>query len=215
MTVEKFARVLVFGDSITYGAWDSEGGWVQRLRKKLDFEQIKDSDKFYLVYNLGISGETSTDLLNRIKQEAIARREGDGKEGDVIVIQIGGNDSSILSGKPKTTLLKFEKNIRKIIAIGRKISKKVVFVGMTPAYEDKTMPVSWNPNLYYDNNSRRKYGNALKQICKKEKVLFIDIFEKFYKSNYINLLEDGLHPNSKGHLLIFRIVSAKLKKIIE
>jgi len=26
-------NILVFGDSITYGAWDEEGGWVQRLRK--------------------------------------------------------------------------------------------------------------------------------------------------------------------------------------
>lgn len=29
-------RVLVFGDSITQGFWDTEGGWVERLRKYYD-----------------------------------------------------------------------------------------------------------------------------------------------------------------------------------
>lgn len=29
--------ILIFGDSITYGAWDSEkGGWVNRLRLTLE-----------------------------------------------------------------------------------------------------------------------------------------------------------------------------------
>jgi lysophospholipase L1-like esterase len=28
--------VLVFGDSIAQGYWDSEGGWVERLRKAND-----------------------------------------------------------------------------------------------------------------------------------------------------------------------------------
>ena len=50
--------ILVFGTSSTYGCWDEEGGWVQRLRKHLDKKQLtdKDSDLYYLVYNLGISG---------------------------------------------------------------------------------------------------------------------------------------------------------------
>lgn len=30
------AKILVFGDSIAYGKWDSDGGWVARLRKYVD-----------------------------------------------------------------------------------------------------------------------------------------------------------------------------------
>ena len=29
-------QISVFGDSITYGAWDREAGWVERLKKVLN-----------------------------------------------------------------------------------------------------------------------------------------------------------------------------------
>lgn len=35
-------RVLVFGDSITQGYWDTEGGWVKRIRSHYDLLQITD-----------------------------------------------------------------------------------------------------------------------------------------------------------------------------
>ncbi|MEK7071708.1 MAG: hypothetical protein AAB959_00255 [Patescibacteria group bacterium] len=31
---------LIFGSSVTYGAWDSEGGWANRLRSFLDMLDI-------------------------------------------------------------------------------------------------------------------------------------------------------------------------------
>lgn len=32
-------RILVFGDSIVYGAWDTEGGWAERLKKREDLSK--------------------------------------------------------------------------------------------------------------------------------------------------------------------------------
>ena len=55
-------EIIVFGDSIAYGAWDKEGGWVQRLRKILDVKTLSNPDQFYLVYNLSIDG-ADTELL--------------------------------------------------------------------------------------------------------------------------------------------------------
>ena len=40
-------RILIFGDSITYGAWDKEGGWVQRLRKFLDERNLTDPNFYF------------------------------------------------------------------------------------------------------------------------------------------------------------------------
>ena len=78
------SKILVFGASITYGAWDLEGGWVDRLKKychKFDLE-----DKFYyLVENLGISGQISKDILERFELETKARYRG--KE-DIIIVSI-------------------------------------------------------------------------------------------------------------------------------
>ena len=46
--------ILVFGTSTTYGAWDSEGGWVQRLTKYLDNKQLEGkehpTDPYYVIY---------------------------------------------------------------------------------------------------------------------------------------------------------------------
>ena len=55
---------LIWGDSITYGHGDADGGWVGRLRKTV----WKDS----LVYNLGISG-----ILQKIfwKEEVLINQE--------------------------------------------------------------------------------------------------------------------------------------------
>ena len=48
-------NILVFGDSIAYGKWDEQGGWVQRLRKYIDKKyNLIDEPKSWLVYNLGI-----------------------------------------------------------------------------------------------------------------------------------------------------------------
>jgi hypothetical protein len=50
-------KILVFGDSIAYGDYDKEGGWVIRLRKFLDERQL-DS---YETYNLGIPIDETTE----------------------------------------------------------------------------------------------------------------------------------------------------------
>jgi len=75
-------QILIFGDSITYGAWDKEGGWVRRLRKFLD-ENYED----YLIYNLGISGNNTDDLIERFEFETKQRL----KENDetIIIFAIG------------------------------------------------------------------------------------------------------------------------------
>jgi len=56
-------RICVFGASIAWGAWDPDGGgWVTRLRR---YFEINDYD--IEVYNLGVSGNTTKDLLKRFK----------------------------------------------------------------------------------------------------------------------------------------------------
>lgn len=52
--------ICVFGDSITWGAWDIEkGGWVQRLRNFVE----SSSEEYIEIYNLGVSGDNTEDLL--------------------------------------------------------------------------------------------------------------------------------------------------------
>ena len=72
-------QILVFGDSIDLGMWDVEGGWVQRLRRFLDKKTLADSNFYYEVYNLGISGDTAEDLLESFEFET-KKRLSNGEE---------------------------------------------------------------------------------------------------------------------------------------
>ena len=82
-------RICVFGASITWGAFDDKkGGWVNRL-KLINFAQGNCID----IHNLGISGNTTNELLERIDTELFARNP------DLIIFSIGANDSSCFKSK--------------------------------------------------------------------------------------------------------------------
>lgn len=88
----------MFGHSITQGFWDTEGGWVQRLRKFLDEKSLKQPEEYYFeVYNLGVSGNDSRQLLDRFDDELEARLFDE--DETLIIFQIGANDIQYLQAK--------------------------------------------------------------------------------------------------------------------
>lgn len=200
----------VFGASSTYGAWDIEGsGWVSRLRGYLDKKNAQD-----LVYNLGVSGNTTTDLLNRFGLECKSRiaEAIQYKEPFVIIISIGDNDTYLVNKKPKVTKAKFESNINAIIKLAKNYTNKVFFLDMKPVDESKTDPVSWNESISYKNSLIEDYNSSLLRICKRNKVEVIKIHDKLKKMDYDKVLYDGLHQNSTGHKMIYQIVKEFLIK---
>jgi lysophospholipase L1-like esterase len=213
------ARILVFGDSIVYGAWDreKEGGWVHRLRKFLDEKHFIEPDFDYAVYNLGVSGNTIGELLERFEFETKGRVEED--EEMIIIFQIGINDSQFVISQNglRTSSEKFRENVEKLINQAQKFTSKIVFVGLTPVDESKTTPIPWNPDKIYKNENIKMKNEIIKSVCRKNNIYFIEIFEKWIKSDYKKLIEDGLHPNSAGHKKIFEAVKDFLiqEKIIK
>ena len=206
------AQILVFGDSITYGAWDKEGGWVNRLRKFLDEKNLTNPNFYCLCYNLGISGDTSEDLIGRFEFETRQRLE-DGEE-TIIIFAIGVNDSQFVHSEKRHMVPKeeFKGNIQKLISLARKYSSKIIFIGLTPVDETKTVPQPWDANKSCTNGYVKEYDSIIKKACKENRIYFVEIFEKLKKMNYQKLLEDGLHPNSEGHQKIFEIVKDFLVK---
>ena len=187
-------NICIFGASSTWGAWDSEkGGWVNRLR--LDLES--NSKDYIELYNLGVNGNTVVDLLKRFETEAKARNP------DILIFSIGDNDSALLS------LKEFEQNLIKLVNLAKKFTKKIVFLGFKPIDESKTNPVEWDKTVSYTNEKMQEYHNKLKEIVEKQGLGYIEM------SNVLNInqdLEDGLHPNAKGHQKIYKAVKAFLIK---
>lgn len=201
--------ICVFGDSDTYGALDREqGGWVNRLRKYIDSKDDGD-----MVYNLGISGDTSKEIMKRFKIECGARfREAAGyKENFAIIFSVGGNDASTRK-KRTVTNREFSSNINKLIELAKEYTKNIFFLDLLPVSEPKVTPVPWNSEIFYRNKDINALNDILASICWQENVPIIKIRTEFEKANYHKLLADGLHPNEEGHELIFRIVKVALIK---
>lgn len=203
-------QILVFGDSVIYGAWDEKGGWAGRLKSLVTEKIIATKRKFYCtLHNLGISGNTTNDLLERFESETTQRLKE--KDDTIVIFGIGANDS-IRDRKniPWTAPEKFRENLGKLIEIAQKYSSKIIFIGMTPVDEAKASPVFWDADVLYSNAHLEKYNEIIKSVCIKNNAQFIDIFEKWIKSDYKKLLEDGLHPNSRGH----RKILGEVKKLL-
>lgn len=195
------ARILVFGDSIVWGANDSEGGWVQRLKK-----QLENAEPFISVYTLGISGDSTEDVLERLDFEIEQRT----KERDeiILIFAIGINDSQFhnFQKKFKVPPEKFSENLGKLLEVSKKYSSKIIFIGLTPVDDSKVNPIPWHKAFSYKNEYVKKYNTLIEAFCKKGGISFIELYEEFLAEDYKVLLDDGLHPNSKGHELIFRKV---------
>ncbi len=207
-------RVLVFGASSTEGFWDSEGGWVARLRRYHDLKKITEpSQETAWVSNLGISGDTVDDILGRFDNEVKVRLKE--SANCAIVISIGGNDSSLYAGKEKINFEQYVKSSELLIEKAREYSSRILFVGQTICDEKITTPVPWG-DIYVTNERRVLYENGLKNVCVRHKIPFIDIFEPFMNETQKGkeLLFDGVHPNNDGHQLIFELVQPELDKLL-
>lgn len=208
-------KFLIFGDSITCGAWDSEGGWADRLKRDVYGKVIKSKGKLdFIVYNLGISGDVSESLIKRFEFETKNRLHEN--EERIFIFAIGINDSIFIKGKnnPIVSPDKFRANINKLIQLSLEFSARSVFIGLTPVDESKTNSIPMEQNgKCYKNEYIKKYDNIIKSVCADSKIDFVEIYGEFASRGCKKLLFDGLHPNSKGHQLMFEIVKNYLEKV--
>ena len=185
--------ICIFGDSIAWGAFDPEnGGWVTLLRRYFETNGSYDIE----IYNQGVSGDNTEDLLARFKVECMAR------EPHIIIFAIGMNDSQYVKTKdnPRVPIKKFEKNLVKLMKQAQNFSDKIIFIGLTKIDEKKLMPIPWSTEeKYYDNDNVAQYNEIIKKVCFEHNLLFLDLLQALE----LNDLDDGLHPNSSGHEKIY------------
>jgi len=59
--------------------------------------------------------------------------------------------------------------------------------------------------------SRKKYNEEIKEVAKKEDVGFVNLLPA-WEEHKNSLTTDGIHPNKKGHEIIFRAVQREINK---
>ncbi|PIY59568.1 hypothetical protein COY96_01070 [Candidatus Wolfebacteria bacterium CG_4_10_14_0_8_um_filter_37_11] len=192
-------NICIFGDSITWGAYDPQnGGWVNRLKNYFE-KQGEDND----VYNLGVSGDSTTDLFERIEIETKSR------EANLIIFAIGVNDAQFIHSTNSNRISDgdFESNIKKLFEIAKEFTSKIIFIGLTPVDETKTKPIPWNTDKTYTNERIKKFDQIIENFCLKNNLKFIPINDLLNNDDLI----DGLHPNTQGHIKIFDRVKPEIE----
>ena len=162
-------NVIVLGDSLVagYGLLKNDG-FVNQLQNKINSNNIKLN-----LVNGGVSGETSSGLLNRL--EWVLEEKFDG-----VIVSIGANDT--LRGiNPELTF----QNINNILNYLKKNQIPSMLIGMKAPN---------NLGKHYVNEFNRIYPN----LAKIYKVSFYPFFLKDVVLVPSLNQNDMIHPNKKG-----------------
>lgn len=203
MLIEPNSRMVMIGDSITdcgrtqpIGEGTNGGlgdGYVLFTEALIDSKYTKHQIR---VTNMGISGNTSRDLLSRWQTDVIDLKP------DWVTILIGINDIWRKFDRPKqkeihVPIEEYKENVKSMIERTKEAGSKVVL--MTPFYlepnkEDAMRAMS------------DQYGQICIELAREYGLILVDLqsrFNEFMVNNYPAVLSpDRVHPNTVGHMMI-------------
>ena len=174
LAYSKTTKIIFFGDSLIagYGLID-EDNFVSQLKKKT----LENKINSLTLFNSGVSGETSTGLLNRYKWVLEDNY-------DAVIILIGANDA--LRGiDPSYT----SQNIEEILSYLKEKQIPTMLIGMKAP-----------------NNLGERYVNEFNEIYPKLSKKYETVFYPFFLKDVVLKpklnQKDMIHPNKKGVSII-------------
>ena len=178
-------QIGIWGDSIVHGGCDVElGGWVNRLRLYLAKRELGDH-----VFNLGLGGQTSAQVLARLATEIEARAG----HIDYVMIGVGTNDLMYELRGEKTSA-EFQANLEQICECIRASNKKGILLSMPPRQIE-------------DRGIGEKLDAIMRATAEAFQMGWIDLGRALRPEH---LLPDGVHPNAAGHERLFQEVKRYL-----
>lgn len=198
-------RILIFGDSITYGAWDSEGGWADRLKRWAHQRYLQNGTKLQVI-NLGIGGNTSRGILARLENEIKARHSASWPF--MIILMLGSNDGRVRDDVVEVPLEQFAQNYREIVNIAKSYTDKIITVGLPPLGQ----PEIDFKEMQYSDSTLERYDAEIRTIANEHDLPFVDVRPLF--SSRDSFSPDLLHPNDAGHEIIYKAVNAEVEKLL-
>ena len=178
---------VVLGDSLSagYGVKIQES-WPSILENNLNSKGVN-----IRVINAGISGDTTSGGLYRLPKLLKEHKP------KLVILELGGNDG--LRGMSIKKVIR--KNLDTMIRMSLDAESKVLLIGVElPPNYGATYTDNFK-NMYVDLATQ--YNLPLVQGSIKEMVS-------------LNLMqEDGIHPNTKGHLQIEKEVKSKILSLLD
>ncbi|MGV3010331.1 SGNH/GDSL hydrolase family protein [Streptococcus thoraltensis] len=232
---QKEFHLLAIGDSLTQGVGDTtnQGGFVPLLAKRLD-----ETYRYHTVAsNYGISGNTSRQILNRMKKQKAIQKNL--KTANLMTLTVGGNDvmkvirenlDHLKSDNFKAGSKAYKSNLRQIIDLARKENPDlpIYIIGIyNPFYlnfpemtQMQDIVDNWNLGT---ENLTTEY----------DKVYFVGINDQLYKGidgqegvvsvsgdqttvvNDALFTEDHFHPNNTGYSIMADAIMERISQTHE
>ena len=180
------------GDSLTQGyELTIEESWPHILFEKLHIQVI----------NSGISGDTTGGMLARFQPHVIKHNPSH------VIIMGGTNDLWI--NVPECVILS------NILAMTRQAKYKgiIPIVAIPPGCigADDLPEENLFSNLEQLGSLVRSYQQSLRKFVLEDERYYIDFSDCLKKEDY---MEDGIHPNKKGHHIMAAIAKTAIDKLI-
>jgi len=177
--------IVAFGDSLSAGYGAEPGkSFPDFLQKDLDAAGLH-----WRIVNAGVSGNTTTDGLDRI-DEVLAYKPR------ITIVEFGGNDG--LRGLPlATTRANLEQMTQKLEGAG----SKVLLAGMT-------LP----PN--YGSDYIQRFGQIYTDLAKKYNVPLIPFLLSDVALRQGLMQQDGIHPTAQGNEIVAKTVMRYLRPLL-
>ena len=207
-------QIFIFGASIVHGVGAEEAGWADLIKRKIHNRMYSENGtgEKYEVYNLGNPGATIGFVLKTFNQQ-IENYQKDGKK--VVILSVGMNNAKATgtSDNYVSTVDEYKYQMNELIQKIKSDADHVICVGLTPVDEQKTTPMIAGGS-YFKNERVQEFNKAFSDVCNDNAVIFINlnVDHKDWSSNY--LYRDGLHPNQKGHQLIFEKVFPQIEPLL-
>jgi acyl-CoA thioesterase-1 len=178
--------IVAFGDSLTAGAGVQPSmNYPAKLQAKID-----GSGHRYRVVNAGVSGDTSSQGLNRV-QSVISLHPA------IVIVEFGANDG--LRGIPPDATTR---NLLAIIGRLQSSGAKVILAGML-------VPPNYGPN--YANSFR----NIFPSVAKKTGAVLLPFFLAGVGGHPELNQEDGIHPTAEGYDIVVKNAWKILKPLLD
>lgn len=177
--------IVTFGDSLSAGFGAPPGeSYPDYLQKDLNAAGFR-----YRIVNLGVSGNTTMDGLDRIDEVLRYKPR-------ITVVEFGGNDG--LRGLPLDTT---RDNLKEIIQKLEAAGSKVLLAGLT-------LP----PN--YGGEYIQKFGQIYVDLAKKFEVPRIPFLLSDVVFRPGMMQQDGIHPTAQGNAVVAKTVMQYLKPML-
>jgi len=179
-------RVVFMGDSITQAWIDADPSMFTND-----------------VIDRGISGQTTTQMLVRFRQDVIDLHPA------VVHILAGTND--IAGNTGPTSIEAIEGNIKSMVELARTHHIRVILASITPAAR-----YPWRPAVQPVETIRTLNG-WMKGYAKENGLVYLDYFSSLddgHRGFIAKLAIDGVHPNAQGYAVMDKLAKKAIDQML-